>query len=536
MQHRKPVLSARFIKPVLFSAALLLFSFSSRSQSISKAPPLVITVDARDTAQTIHNIGASGCWFSEGIGKYWPQNKREKIAELLFSKQHNADGSPKGIGLSAWRFNIGGGTAEQGDSSGIKDFRKRVESFLSPDGTYDWGKQAGYQWFLRKAKAYGVENLIAFSNTPPVQFTQNGRGFKTVKDYKANLKPESYNAYADFLAEVIKHFDKEGLHFNYISPVNEPQWDWSNKPGQASQEGSAWTNAEIHHVITEVNASLQKKNLNTQILTTEAGMLTYLYSGKSVASSQIQQFFTDTSKYSLTKLKHLPKVIAGHSYFTDYGDSNIVAVRRHLADTARKYGVEYWQSEYSMLGDGFREGSKAKRSGMDCALFLAKIMNQDLTVGNAAAWQLWNSYEPGDAEWDARYYLIALKPNAEYTDGDFTVTKNLWAMGNYSLFVRPGMKRLNTGRNDGIGAVQALQNVMIAAFTGGKDKLVMVVVNYTDKDKVFTPQLKNFKTISNYKTYVTTAAAGDDLKPSAVTKLKGTISLKPRSVTTILFN
>ncbi|GGH01674.1 xylanase [Mucilaginibacter phyllosphaerae] len=487
-------------------------------------------------AQTIHNIGASGCWFSEGIGKNWPDAKREKIAELLFSKQRNTDGSPKGIGLSAWRFNIGGGTAEQGDSSGIKDFRKRVECFLKPDGTYDWARQAGYQWFLRKAKAYGVENLIAFANTPPVQFTQNGLGFKTVKDYKANLKPDAYNAYASFLADVVAYFDKQGLHFDYISPVNEPQWDWYNKPGQASQEGSPWTNAEINRVVTAVDASLQNKKLTTRILTTEAGMLTYLYGGKSVASKQIQQFFTDSSKYSLNKLKQVPKVIAGHSYFTDYGDSSMVAVRRHLADTARKYGVEYWQSEYSMLGDGFREGSKEKRSGMDCALFLAKIINQDLTVGNAAAWQLWNSYEPGDAEWDTRYYLIALKPNDKHTDGEFTITKNLWAMGNYSLFVRPGMKRLLTGRNDGINELKALQDVMIAAFTGGKDKLVMVLINYTNSSRAFVPQLKNFKPVKNYRTYTTTAATGEDLRPSAVTKLSRPVVLKPRSVTTVVFN
>jgi O-glycosyl hydrolase len=529
------LLAMKLTKIHPFLSALLLLSYPSGAQ-IKPGEALTITIDADQTVQTIHNIGASGCWFSEGIGKSWPVAKREKMAELLFSKQRGADGMPKGIGLSAWRFNIGGGTAEQGDSSGIKDFRKRVESFLSPDGTYDWNKQAGYQWFLRKAKDYGVENLIAFSNTPPVQFTQNGLGFKTVKDYKSNLKSDKYGAYADFLTEVIKHFDSEGLHFNYISPVNEPQWDWSNKPGQASQEGSPWSNAELYKVVTAVDASLDKKKLTSQILTTEAGMLTYLYGGKSVASNQVQQFYTDSSRYSFNKLKHVPRLIAGHSYFTDNGDSSMVAVRKNVADTLGKYGMEYWQSEYSMLGDGFREGTKAKRSQMDCALFLAKVINQDLTVGNAAAWQLWNVWEPGNPEWDTRYYLIALAPNAQYTDGGFTVTKNLWALGNYSLFVRPGMKRLNITRNDGLSRVKVTQDVMISAFTGGKDKLVMVVVNYTSETRTIKPALKNFKTVKKYRTYVTSAAANDNLKPSAEQQLTGSISLLPRSVTTIVLN
>lgn len=528
---------AEQIKPlgerITLIAALLLVGYSSFGQNAS---PLVISIDAKNTAQTMQNIGASGCWFSEGIGKYWPDSKKEKIAELLFSKETEANGAPKGIGLSAWRFNIGAGTTEQGDSSGIKDFRKRTECFLSPDGQYDWSKQAGYQWFLRKAKAYGVENLIAFVNSPPVQFTQNGLGYKTVKDYQANLKPGAYEAYATFLAEVVKHFDGEGLHFNYISPVNEPQWDWSNKKGQASQEGSPWANAEIYKVVTALNGTLLQQKLSTQILTTEAGALNFLYGEHTSASRQIQNFYTDSSKYSFNKLKAVPRIIAGHSYFTDNGDSATVAIRQRLADTARKYKVDYWQSEYSMLGDGFREGTKAKRSQMDCALFLAKMINRDITVGNAAAWQLWNAYEPGSAEWDTRYYLIALKPNAEHTDGEFTITKNLWAMGNYSRFVRPGMHRLNIRRNDGLSDVKAGQQLMFSAFTGGRDKMVMVVINYTDKPMPFTLGLKHFKGISQYRTYTTTAAAEDNLRPSALQKLKGAIEVLPRSVTTIVLN
>jgi O-glycosyl hydrolase len=496
-------------------------------------PVLIVTIDGKQTAQTVANIGASGCWFSEGIGKYWPLEKREQMAKLLFSKEVAKDGSLKGIGLSAWRFNIGGGTAEQGDKSGIVDFRKRVECFLNPDGSYDWSKQAGYQWFIRKAKDYEVENLIAFSNTPPVQFTQNELGFKTEKDYKANLKPDKYDAYADFLTEVVKHFDKEGLHFNYLSAVNEPQWDWANKPGQASQEGSPWSNAEIYKVINSVDASLNKKKLKTQILATEAGQLNFLYAGNNHASNQIQEFYADNGKYSLSTLKHLPRIVAGHSYFTDNGDDNIISARQRLADTAAKYKVDYWQSEYSMLGDGFKEGNKGRRSQTDCALFLAKIIHHDLTIGNAAAWQLWNVWEPGSAEWDTRYYVIALKPNTDYTDGEFAVTKNLWALGNYSRFVRPGMKRLITSRNDGLTPTQVAKDVMIAAFTDGKDKLVMVMINYTDQPRVIKPVMQNLRSFKKYITYTTSAS--DDLKPSAEQKFAGEISLQPRSVTTIVF-
>jgi O-glycosyl hydrolase len=521
------------MKKLLILCPVFLFACRGFAQGGSPAP-LVVSIDLRNTMQTIRNFGASGCWFSEGIGRFWPEAKREKIAELLFSSKTDAAGNPKGIALSAWRFNIGAGTMEQGDSSGIRDFRKRVECFLSPDGTYDWNKQSGYQWFLRKAKSYGVPQLIAFSNSPPVFFNENGRGFKTEKDYKANLRPDKYGAYADFLAAVLRHFDREGLHFNYVSPVNEPQWDWSNKPGQASQEGSPWSNADIRRIVSELNASLEKNRLRTAILAPEAGNLTYLYGGNNQAANQLNELYGNGVN-TIMGLSRVPKIVAGHSYGTDTGDSAIVEVRSKLNDAVQKYGIEYWQSEYSMLGEGFREGTKSRRPAMDCALFLAKLIHQDLTVGNAAAWQWWNSYEPGDSLQDTRYYLIALNPNKEYTDGDFAATKNLWALGNYSRFIRPGMKRVDVRRADGRSAEAAAKDVMVSAYTGGKNKLVLVAINYTNAVRNLQPKLSHVKAKA-YTLYVTSAAEQDNLRSSGRKPYKGTIPLAPRSVTTIVLN
>lgn len=501
-----------------------------------------VTIDLKKTAQTIDNIGASGCWFSEGIGRYWPSAKREKIAQLLFSQTIDASGNPEGIGLSAWRFNIGAGSTEQGDNSGIKDFRKRTESFLNADGTYDWTKQLGYQFFLKKAHQYGVENLIAFSNTPPVQFTQNGLGFKTEKDYKSNLKEDQYPAYADFLANVLKHFDSEGLHFQYISPVNEPQWDWSHKFKEADQEGSPWKNEEIFKVTTALNTSLEQKKLSSKILITEAGMLNYLYGGTTGASKQIQQFFVPGSPLYVGGLSHVPKIIAGHSYFTESNDSVMVSTRQKLADTAAHYGVDYWQSEYSMLADGFREGMKGKRTAMDCALFLSKVIYNDFTVGNATAWQFWNSYEPGSAEFDTRYYLIALNPKPDYKDGEFSMTKNLWALGHYSRFIRPGMQRVLTSTSLSIGGnvVEGQQgevqkNLLVSAYTNQKNQLVLVAVNYGSAAlKLKLDVLNAKKKYKKITSYLTDSDAAHNMKASVLAANTSELSLASRSITTLV--
>jgi len=494
--------------------------------------PITFVIDPAKTAQTIDNFGASGAWFSEGIGKYWPIEKKERMAELLFSKAFDSSGNPLGIGLSSFRFNIGGGTAEQGDSSGIRDPLRRVECFLSPDGSYHWDKQTGYLWFVRKAAQYGVENLIAFSNTPPVQFTKNGLGFNLKKNFETNLRADQYGAYADFLANVLHHFQKEGLHFNYISPVNEPQWDWSNSFGHMNQEGSPWHNKDIYSFTVALDSALRAKGLATRILLPEAGTLTALYGGEGHASRQIQTFYNKSSAYYLGHLKTLLPVVAGHSYFTDKGDSSLVAVRSRLKDTAGQYGAPFWQSEYSMLADGYKEGKKGRIPAMDCALFLAKLIYYDLTVANAAAWQFWNAWEPGRADVDTRYYLLALKLNAANTDGNFTVTKNLWALGHYSRFVRPGMKRIVTVRSDGLDNRKVAQDVMLSAFSGEKE-LVVVAVNYTSAVKEVALELPGVKKLKRITQYMTTANENDNMKCSTL-KTVSRLQLAPRSISTIV--
>jgi|GEM_PF-328712 len=495
-----------------------------------------IRIDLKKRAQTIENIGSSGCWFSEGIGKYWPAEKRERIAELLFSKQFNKEGQPLGIGLSSWRFNIGAGTLEQGDSSGIKDFRKRSDSFLNKDGTYDWTKQAGYRFFLQKAKDYGVETLIAFSNSPPVLFTKNGLGFKTEKDYKSNLREDAYGAYAKFLTNVLKHFEMKGLRFSYVSPVNEPQWDWSKKYMEADQEGSPWTNEEIFKITNLLNTELVNQKINSEILVTEAGMLDYLYGSTGPASRQIQRFFDPKSPNYMGDFEKVPKIIAGHSYFSESNDTVLVNTRKKLADTSKAYGLRYWQSEYSMLADGFRDGSRGQRTAMDCALFLSKVIHSDLSIGNATAWQFWNAYEPGSADFNTRYYLIALQPNADYQDGEFKVTKNLWALGHYSRFIRPGMTRVAVDilQDD---THNAINNLLVSSYVGDDGKLVVVATNYGAETVALNIDLKGAgRTYTSGIKYLTTAEQGKDMIPMKIeAKLKG-ISTPPRSITTIVLN
>ena len=211
----------------------------------SDAANAEISVDPAESFQTIDGFGASDAWQCQFVGKNWPLAKRKRIADLLFSRDVDAQGNPKGIGLSIWRFNIGAGTAEQGDGSDIGDPWRRAECFLQSDGSYDWSKQAGQQWFLRAAHDRGVDRFLAFVNSPPVYFTRNGKGYAPKGTNRLNIEPDKQETYTAFLVNVMAHFAKAGLGFDYLSPVNEPQWAWDS-PGQ---EGSPALNEDIYKLV-----------------------------------------------------------------------------------------------------------------------------------------------------------------------------------------------------------------------------------------------------------------------------------------------
>ena len=165
-----------------------------------------LSVDSNITFQTIHSFGASDCWSMQMVGKYYPIKKREKIAELLFSKELDNAGNPKGIGLSMWRFNVGAGSAEQGTESKIANEWRRAECFLE-NGLYDWKKQQGQQWFLAAAKRYKVDFTLGFLNSSPAFMNKNGLAFGNGKLGDWNFDKTKIEDFTSFLAEVSGKFD-----------------------------------------------------------------------------------------------------------------------------------------------------------------------------------------------------------------------------------------------------------------------------------------------------------------------------------------
>ncbi len=479
-----------------------------------------VTLDASLEYQKIEHFGASDAWRMQFVGKNWPLKKREYIADLLFSKELDQDGNPKGIGLSLWRYYIGAGSAHQGDSSDIQNEWRRAECFLNPDGTYDWTRQVGQQWFLEAAKKRGVEKYLAFTLTAPVQYSINGRAYSIKGDERINLKPGHYDDYAKFTADVLEHFANEGYEFDYLSPVNEPQWDWSN-PGQ---EGTAATNEEIYLLTKYLADELETRNLNTTLAVGEVGDIKHLYTDYASSGDQVDVFFGNDATLDLTALPKVEPVITGHSYFTTWPIDTLVDARMKLkAKLDEVDDLGYWQTEFCILEESPEIGSGHKRDlGMNTALYVARVIHADLTIANARSWQWWTSL----TTWDYKDGLIYLDTGDENdlfnrdkikNDGEVRDSKLLWAFGNFSRFVTPGMTRIESAvEND---------NIAVAAFKEG-DKVVMVLINYDqDAHKLTFP--KGFQAETGYLT--------DEKNSLDLMKVgSSSVKLPKRSVTTII--
>lgn len=505
---------------MIFISLALLHGFVACNEIEKKHPDQEDVYEIRlmpeITYQTIHNFGASDAWSCQFVGT-WPDEQKNRIADLLFSMETKEDGSPKGIGLSAWRFNIGAGSARQGSNSGIDDPWRRAESFLQDDGSYNWNKQAGQRWFLHAAKERGVETFIGFVNSPPVVLTKNGKAFSDGGN-SMNLPAENLPKYSRYLVDIIRNIQKnEGVLFDYLSPVNEPQWDW-----KGGQEGSPWKNSEVAQLCRILGNDLNNADFPTLIEVPEAGQLNHLYEAGNDASRgfQIKELFAPSSDNYIGDVSNMAHKVAAHSYFTTTNDQVLEDVRNRLHQEIMNTDpeLEFWMTEYCILGDNDGFKGNGRDLGMKTALFVANVIRADLTTAMASAWHWWLAVSPYDYK-DGLVYI-----DKSESGGNIYESKLLWALGNYSRFIRPGATPIMVFIGDN-------PPLKTSAFKNENGELVVVVLN----DKATKLNLHiNLQGNYNSKAKVYETSEKNNLKLLGTIDIGESIEIAKQSITTIV--
>jgi O-glycosyl hydrolase len=472
-------------------------------------------IDQAVSFQTIDGFGASDAWSNDFLLKM-NDSLKNLAADLLFSRSAAAEGSFQGIGLSVWRHNLGTGSSEQGDNSGIGDSYRRTECCLDSSNNFDGTKQSAVRWMIKAAKKRGLEKLVLFSNSPPVFMTKNNRSYTSICG-ESNLKYSDDAMFADFLAESVRHFEKDDIHPDYVSPVNEPEWGWCQRDGQ---EGCPYRNGQVADIARKLDKALSDKGLGTELMCPESGLLIFANSGmrfKPGRENHIKDFFDAESDNYIGDKEHTARIICAHGYFTEWPLWLMRHVRKKLAAKCRKNDLRYWMSEYCILRKTREIEGGGRDPGMKTALYVSRVIHHDLVYGNASAWCWWLGISSAD-----------FKDGLVYTNrkgSELISTKTLWALGNYSHFIHPGAKRIEVhGRYDKEFFVSAYKNE-------GSDEVVMVIINMkTGKQSLEISGLQ----INSISTWVTSDSLS--LQKTSPEIIGNRIFVSPASVTTIIIN
>lgn len=365
---------------------------------------------------------------------------------------------------------------------------------------YDWDADANQMNILKAAAAASGEDFIAeaFSNSPPYFMTVSGCSSGNADSNRDNLREDSVNAFAAYMADVIEHWNNEGvITFQSTTPMNEPYTNYwganSNK-----QEGCHFDQGESQsRIIEALNAELERKGINIIISGTDETSI-------------------DTQITSYNKLSDEAKEIVDRIDTHTYSGSD----RAGLKSLAESEGKNLWMSE---VDGAYTAGTNAGE--MTAALGLAQRMMTDVNGLGSSAWILWNAIdmhadsseygqswvEKGsandflnmndlEAAWQSRssngYWGLAA---ADHDNGEIVLSMKYYAYGQFSRYIRPGYTIIGSSRGS-----------VLSAYDPEGEKAVIVAMNTSDEDKTWKFDLSGFETMGDSITAIRTSGSMDD--------------------------
>lgn len=511
------------------------------------AEPVAMTpvrINLQDVQQRIDGFGASDAWSINPTINLWLSENApgqvDQLARLLFS-------TDTGIGLSAWRFNIGAGSFEQGSTSQIQDALRRTELMMSgPYAEIAEGKQFGQITLLQAAQAMGVKQFVAFANSPPIWATKNNLAHPGdgTQIGSTNLSPEQLKHFAGFLVDVLVYLrgERVGVAVNHISPVNEPSWSWQHQ----SQEANRYNLQDLKSVYRALYAELQAAGLETDVKIDAGEVAEYssalsdaaktsfdgsIYQvgmnakGLGVYRNYIDELLGDSELNPMIDNK-----LSLHGYWSDADERRLGGLRDAVRTNLRSVSPEatLWMSEFSILGEASRlrpfSGHDFNVEDMDYALHVGRVIHRDLTRLDVSAWFWWLALTP----YNYKDGLLKIAPSLAFKT--LQPSKLMWTLGNFSRFIRPGYVRVSLTGADNLNAVMAS-----AYLDPSSTRLVVVAINASTAEQPLSLSIDGIsssKKIAAFDIFVTNADHNLTLVTS--TDAPGPYLLPGRSVVTLV--
>ncbi|GGY15311.1 hypothetical protein GCM10010358_79050 [Streptomyces minutiscleroticus] len=488
----------------------------------SAAAAVTVRPDPSYQQERFEGWGTSLVWFANATGDY-PDEIRERLADLLFGDD--------GLALNIARYNIGGGNAPD-----VKDYLRAggaVEGWWkAPEGTTredtgwwspgdaaDWNEDADatQRWWVERIKD-DVDRWETFSNSPPWFMTQSGYvsgGFDAGAD---QLKEESVDDFAAYLAGATKRLEKaHGIQVDTVDPFNEPNTTyWSTRLGAdgepvgGRQEGAHIGPGLQQKVIRALAPALRKARTGAEISAMDE---------------------TDPSIFAQNWTTYPQDVrdLVGRMNVHTYGTGRRTTVR----DLAKAADKPLWMSEVEGdWGDG--QDFEDMRPGLG----LAQRIVDDLRELEPRAWVFWQPVEDydnmrpgGESAKGGNWGSIQLPFSCTAADTLETcpvrTNTKFDTARNFTHYIKPGDRLIGTDDTSSAAAV---------AKRG--DAATVVHVNGTTEARTVALDLSKFGRVARGATVtpVVTSADGKLERERAVkvTDRRATVTVPAQSVTSFL--
>lgn len=416
----------------LMVSGILLSSTLSHSQK-------TLTVDPNIQFQVFEGWGTNLAWMAHGIGEWTSEAAKQEIVGLLYDPPESG-----GWGFNLVRYNIGGGenpNCPWGPSHMTQGggFSKMDGFKASATAPYDWTQDAGQRDVLEKIRQRDTRGEFIYeanSNSPPWWMTYSQCAAGAAAAGSDNLHWQYYDAFADYLVEVVKHFrDYWNINFRTLAPFNEPQSAYWHQGG--GQEGCHFDIATQNILIEKVALKLTQAGLTTTVSASDETNI-------DVAKAN------SLGGYSSTAIPYISQINT-HSYD---GNDRLGCYR-----AVRALGKRFWQSETDPAMHTWQ--TVWDSLSMRVAIELSALIRADINEMHASGWIFWQAL---DGKVGPMWGLV-YTPWTDPACTTYVKTVKFYGMGNYSKFIRPGSKIIRVDDNGTVAAYHPVLKTLVLVVT-----------------------------------------------------------------------
>jgi glucuronoarabinoxylan endo-1,4-beta-xylanase len=427
------------------------------------------TINGGSVLQQIDGFGFSSAFARGNVIRGLSAANQKQVLDLLFSPT-------TGAGLDILRLGV------SSTSSSIEPTNPG-----GPNATpnYVWnGDDDGQVWLAKQAQSYGVTRFYANPWSAPGYMKDNGNeangGTLCGLSGTSCGSGDWRRAYANYLIQYTRFYAQEGIRITDLAFTNEPNFT-------ATYSSMRFTPAQAVEFAKILGPLAQSAGLNMTCCDAVGWSSQLGYTQAIVADATAAGYVTTHT---------------GHSYGSN-PTSPLPVSNRHT-----------WMSEWAPSGGWNTNWDDGTATA---GIAIAQHIHTSLTQGNVNGYLYWYGISTGGTQ-------AFLQGNGS----TYSVSKRLWAMANYSRFIRPGANRIGATTGDG--------NLQLSAYRNTDGTVAVVVLNTGGSAIAVTYALQNTGVTTGTATPYLTNGANDTAAQPDIGVGGGTFSatVPARSLVTYL--